>query len=201
MNLNHTSKSNPTICALILAGGQGTRMAHQEKGLALLLGRALIGHVIDRIKPQVDRLLINCNRHSLAYQQFGYPLIEDNIMDFSGPLRGILSARASLGEDLCFVVPCDMPRLPLDVVQRLHVGLQDHDAAYVVAAGQTQPLVLLLKPHVISQIDPYLISGRRSVKGWLRMLDTVKVDFDNTADFNNINDFDQLATAANQIVD
>jgi len=176
-------------------------MAHQDKGLLLLAGRSLIGRVIDRIKPQVDRLLINCNRHSLAYQQFGYPLIEDAILDFSGPLRGILSARASLGEDLCFVVPCDMPHLPQDVVQRLYAALKGHDAACVVTAGQIQPLVLLLKPDVVPRIDQYLLGGGRSVKGWLRSLDTVEVEFDNPVDFNNINSFEQLAAAGDLTAD
>lgn len=199
--MNHNSNSNPAICGLILAGGQGSRMAHQDKGLVLLAGRSLVERVIDRINPQVDRLLINCNRHSLVYQQFGYPLIEDAILDFSGPLRGVLSARESLGADLCFVVPCDMPHLPQDVVQRLHIALKGHDAAYVVTAGQIQPLVLLLKPDVVPQIDQYLLGGGRSVKGWLRSLDTVAVEFDNPADFNNINSFEQLATAGDLTAD
>jgi len=191
----------PAVCGLILAGGRGTRMAHQDKGLVLLKGRPLIRHVIDRVEPQVNRLLINSNRHSQTYQQFGYPLIEDAIRDFRGPLRGILSARPSVGDDYCFVVPCDMPYVPRNVVQQLQFALADHDAAYVVAERQIQPLVLLLKPSVIPQIDAYLTAGGRSVQGWLRTLNTIAVSFDHAENFNNINNSDQLAAAADLPLD
>ena len=195
--MSHQIQANTPICGVILAGGQGTRMALRDKGLVRLNDRSLIGHVIYRIQPQVDRIVINCNRHLEIYQEFGFTLVTDAIQDFNGPLRGILSAREPVGEDLCLVVPCDMPYLPLDLVQRLKQDLQHYEAAYVVAKGQVQPLVLLLKPRIIARIEPYLGAGGRSVKGWLKTLNAVAVSFDASTDgFDNINNFEQLATAA-----
>ncbi|MEW8383867.1 MAG: NTP transferase domain-containing protein, partial [Candidatus Thiodiazotropha taylori] len=45
--------------AVILAGGRGSRMGGNDKGLILFDGKPLIEHVINTIAPQVGRLLIN----------------------------------------------------------------------------------------------------------------------------------------------
>ena len=47
------------VCGLVLAGGLGRRMGGVDKGLQLLQGRPLTLHVIERLRPQVDRVLIN----------------------------------------------------------------------------------------------------------------------------------------------
>ena len=49
------------ITGLILAGGRGSRMGSIDKGLAPLGNQPMVQHVIDRLKPQVQRLLINAN--------------------------------------------------------------------------------------------------------------------------------------------
>ena len=43
-----------TECAVILAGGQASRMGGGDKGLLMLGDQSLIQRVIDRITPQVD---------------------------------------------------------------------------------------------------------------------------------------------------
>ena len=42
------------ITGLVLAGGRGSRMGGVDKGLQLLNGRSLVGHIIDRLAPQVS---------------------------------------------------------------------------------------------------------------------------------------------------
>ena len=46
------------INALILAGGQGSRMGGADKGLVLWQGRAFVDYVIDCIRPQVAHIAI-----------------------------------------------------------------------------------------------------------------------------------------------
>ena len=45
----------PAIPGLILAGGRGQRMGGGDKALLPLAGRPLLGHVIERLAPQVGR--------------------------------------------------------------------------------------------------------------------------------------------------
>jgi len=189
------TKTNVT--GLILSGGRGTRMNGLDKGLVLFRGRPLISHVIDRIKPQVNQLWVNCNRSLDDYLKLGCPLLTDTESDFQGPLRGILSiagqfsapTRCSIEskitpesavEQYCMVVPCDTPFLPLNLVSRLQHHIGDHSAAYASTTTQVQPLVLLLRPQVIHTIPKYLQDGGRSVMGWLALVDAIAVSFSPT---------------------
>ena len=49
------------IIGVILAGGQARRMGGRDKAFLPLAGRHLIAHVLDRLDPQVDRVLISAN--------------------------------------------------------------------------------------------------------------------------------------------
>ena len=77
------------ITAIILSGGRATRMKGTDKGLMLLHQKPLIEHVIERLKPQVEEILINANREIAQYQAFGYTVLQDEIQEFLGPLAGL----------------------------------------------------------------------------------------------------------------
>ena len=66
------------ITALILAGGEGSRMAGQDKGLQLWHGLPLIDHVLQTIAPQVQHTLISANRHLAEYASRSYPVLSDD---------------------------------------------------------------------------------------------------------------------------
>jgi molybdopterin-guanine dinucleotide biosynthesis protein A len=80
-------------------------------------------------------------------------------------------------DEYCLVVPCDMPFLPVDLVERLHDALASHAAGYACTIHQVQPLVLLMRPHLLKTIPEYLQQGGRSVMGWLRSIDAIPVSF------------------------
>ena len=168
-------------------------MNGQDKGLVLFRRRPLISHVIDRIKPQVHHLLINCNRSHDQYRALGCPILTDTCTDtdtqskndFQGPLQGILSMATQFREhtptleqdEYCMVVPCDMPFLPTDLVERLQLAIKGDAAVYASTASQVQPLVLLLRPQLLKTIPEYLSQGGRSVMGWLQNVDAIPVSF------------------------
>lgn len=59
---SRTAPASP-ITGLLLAGGRGTRMGGVDKGLQPLRGEPLALHVLRRLAPQVDALVISANRH------------------------------------------------------------------------------------------------------------------------------------------
>ena len=77
------------ITGVVLAGGLGRRMGGVEKGLIELRGRPLLAHVIERLRPQVDELLLNANREIQRYAAFGVPVVGDVIEGCVGPLAGL----------------------------------------------------------------------------------------------------------------
>ena len=97
------------ITAVILAGGRGKRLGGQDKGLVELDGKPLIEHILDAIASQVDRVTINANRNQQSYANYGYPVINDNMADYQGPLAGFAAALSACNTDYIVTLPCDGP--------------------------------------------------------------------------------------------
>jgi len=123
------------ICGLVLAGGQGRRMGGVDKGLQPLRGRPLMQHVIDRLRPQVDSVLINANQNLERYAEFGCPVVPDRVGGFAGPLAGLDAGLHATDAPMIVTVPCDSPFLPHDLVARLATARGALDADVAVARG------------------------------------------------------------------
>ena len=184
------------ISAIILAGGRATRMIGVDKGLVMLQQKPLIAHVIARLKPQVDEILINANREIAQYKTFGYPVLQDENDEFIGPLAGFSLGLQHAKHDYVLTVPCDSPLLPLDLVQRLMAAMLEHRADIAVASSDenTHPVFCLMKKSVLPSLTAYLGAGERKVSTWQKSQQYVEMDFSDCSDaFTNLNTFDDLA--------
>lgn len=188
----------PAITGLVLAGGQGRRMGTIDKGLVPLAGRPMVAHVLERLAPQVDDILINANQHSAEYAAFGHRVIADAIGGFAGPLAGLQVGLANARHDLVATVPCDSPFLPADLVARLAAALDAQAADLAVARtfDQPHPVFALVRRAVLPNLTRFLEGGGRKIDAWYAALRTVEVPFDDEAQaFRNINTTDELRQA------
>lgn len=64
-------------------------MQGQDKGWVLLAGQPMVAHVLARLRPQVDTLLINANRNPERYAGLGCQVVADHHTGFQGPLAGM----------------------------------------------------------------------------------------------------------------
>jgi molybdopterin-guanine dinucleotide biosynthesis protein A len=191
-----SSPKKPEITGVVLAGGQGSRMGGVDKGLQVFRGKPMAAHVIERLAPQVDELLINANRNADAYERFGHRVIADEIEGFAGPLAGFERGLAHAGGALVMTVPCDSPFLPEDLVARLRSALDRENAALAVAktGDQAHPVFSLMRRDVHASLRDFLASGQRKIDKWYAALRIVEVSFDDEADaFLNINTREELA--------
>jgi molybdenum cofactor guanylyltransferase len=99
-------------------------MGGEDKGLIELNAKPLVQHVIDAIQPQVSAILINANRNQARYESFGYPVINDSLLNYQGPLAGFITAMQALKTEDMLTLPCDGPLVPADLVERLHKARQ-----------------------------------------------------------------------------
>ena len=202
------------ITGLILAGGEGRRMGGADKGLLDFHGRPLVAHVIERLVPQVDTLLISANRNLDEYLDFGYPVVTDASADRLGPLAGIAAGLQACETPWLLVCPCDCPALPTDLVARLIAGalaaqatlaarvsiaIGGVDLAATYAYGRqslpaitsitgTFPAALqLCRRELLPALTAYLATGERRVAGWCRAQGAVEVAFADASAFNNLN--------------
>ena len=176
--------------AVILAGGRGSRMGGNDKGLVLLDGKPLIEHVITTIAPQVGHLLINANRNMADYQKFGYPVIRDELSGYQGPLAGIYSALEQISTPDLITVPCDGPRLPQDLVARLARAREAEAADIAVAhdGKRLQPVYALIAKKLRPSLKAYLDGGDRKIDLWYAQHKMATADFSDIPEtFLNIN--------------
>lgn len=181
------------ITGIVLAGGQGRRMGGVDKGLQLLNGRPMIAHVIERLAPQVEDIVINANQNREAYAAFGYPVVPDAIEGYAGPLAGLHAGLQAATQALVVTVPCDSPFLPADLVARLASALGDNDLAVAKTGAQAHPVFALVRRTLLAHLAAYLAGGGRKIDAWYASLKVVEVAFDDEADaFSNINTREEL---------
>ena len=183
------------ITGVVLAGGQGSRMGGVDKGLQVFRGKAMVEHVLERLAPQVDEILINANRNAEAYARFGHRVIADEIEGFAGPLAGFERGLAHASGELVISVPCDSPFLPLDLVSRLREAMQRDNTQVAVAktGEQVHPVFCLMQRGVHESLRQFLASGQRKIDRWYPQLTTTLVAFDDEPDaFLNINTREEL---------
>ena len=179
-----------SISCVILAGGLATRMGGIDKGLILFQQKSLIAHVINRLTPQVDDIMINANREITQYTSLGYPVIQDEVAGFIGPLAGFATGLTHAKHDHVLTVPCDSPLLPLDLAERLLEPLLVHAADIAVATsdGNAHPVFCLCKKSVLPSLKHYIAQNGRKVSAWQKSQRYIEVDFsDNASAFMNLN--------------
>jgi molybdopterin-guanine dinucleotide biosynthesis protein A len=135
------------VVGLLLAGGQSRRMGGGDKALRLLGGRTLLEHVVARLRPQVEALVLNANGDPERFARFGLPVVADSVTGYAGPLAGVLAGldwTAANRPDCSHVASAatDAPFLPSDLVARLAAGLDEAegDLACAASGARAQPV-------------------------------------------------------------
>ncbi len=199
--------SSQDITGIILAGGRANRMGGVDKGLQNFNGMALALHTLMRLSPQVSDVMINANRNLSAYESFGASVWPDASADFAGPLSGFLVGLERCETPYLLTVPCDTPRFPLDLANRLAEALEASDGDIAMAAGfetdeqgnktiRTQPVFCLLRCELLESLVQFTHNGGRKIGAWTAQHKTIVVNFDKPTDdvfaFANANTVQEL---------
>jgi len=174
------------VSCIILAGGRGSRMQGVDKGLVEYQGLPLIAHVIERIAPQVDDIIISANRNADRYADYATRVVADNSPGFHGPLSGIASCLPHCRHPLTLVVACDMPRLPNDLVSYLQQALQQHQIA-VISCDHLPQLAMLIRSDMQATLNQALAHGEFKVMHWVKSQDHISCEYPDAAAFTNLN--------------
>lgn len=167
------TQSGVPIVGAVLAGGLGRRMGTGNKAFADLCGRSLIRHVLDRLAPQVEGVVISAGTASGPLARLGWPVCPAAAepAGIGGPLAGIVSALAFAVEARgpavrLLTTPADTPLLPVDLGARLGAALDGTGGALVAFAasgGRDHPLSALWSPAVTGALTDLLAPGRARV--------------------------------------
>jgi molybdopterin-guanine dinucleotide biosynthesis protein A len=190
--------------AVVLAGGLARRMGGGDKPLRQLAGRPLLDHLLDRLHPQVARVVLNANGDPARFAAYGLPVIADTLPDHPGPLAGILAAldhAAAAHPDLPWVlsVTGDSPFIPLDLAAGLHAAREGAGVPLAGARsdGQTHPPIGLWPVALRTELRATLLAGERKIDRWTARFGCAHADWPTTLfdPFFNANTPEDLAAA------
>ncbi len=177
-------------------------MGGVDKGLRVFHGTPLAQHALQRLQAQsgsaITHTALNANRHLDTYAGFGVPVWPDTHADYPGPLAGFLASLQSATTPLVLTVPCDSPRFPLDLAERLNTALERENADIALAAGlepdgmvRRQPVFCLMRTTLADDLAGYIAAGGRKVGAWVARHHAVSVAFNQPGDdplaFANVN--------------
>lgn len=144
----------------ILAGGKSTRMG-TEKALLLLEGIPLIQHVARTLTSIFrDVAIIGGDRKKFDFLKL--PMIPD-VFEGSGPLGGIHAALSHSQPRSIFVLSCDTPFIPSQLVTYVLAFEHSAPTRIVSVDGEPQPLCGLYNPSCLSVMELDLRRGKYSV--------------------------------------
>jgi molybdopterin-guanine dinucleotide biosynthesis protein A len=173
------------VAGVILAGGLSRRMGGGDKCLRPIGGRPILGHIVDRVRPQVAALVLNANGDPARFADFGLPVAADVVQGFAGPLAGVLTGMewaAHKAPDCRWLASfaSDAPFIPRDLVARLlaTVTAEQADLACAASGGQTHPVFGLWRVDLAPDLRRALVDeGIHKVDRWTARYRLVQVDF------------------------
>ena len=172
------------IVGVLLAGGQSRRMGGGDKGLLPLGATTMIGEVLRRLRPQVERIVINANGDPARFASLALPVVPDTVDGFVGPLAGVLAglrwATANVPTATHIAtVSSDAPLFPSELVARLAADIEgrEHSIPLAMSAGELHPVIGLWPVALADDLEAALRSGLRKVLHWTDRHGTVPVEF------------------------
>lgn len=106
--------ARPQLSVVVQAGGESKRMG-TPKEVVPFLGKPLICHVLERVAPLADELIVTTNNpERLSFLKELYPHIRfaSDQLEQRGAIPGLYSALSAAQRNLVAVVACDMVDFP-----------------------------------------------------------------------------------------
>ncbi len=164
-----------TTAALILAGGQGSRLGYADKAFVSLHNRPLLEHLLTRLEPQTPRIAISANGDPARFAAYPLPVLADDPrFAGQGPLAGVatgLAWAASLGAEFLLTLPVDTPFTPLNLLAALtpgpsvatYQGRQHHLVSLWPVAFLPGLKTFLARPSAYKVRDALTLCGARQI--------------------------------------
>ena len=169
--------SKNEITAVILAGGQASRMDGEDKGLIVFRELPLIAHVVNVVESKVSQILISANRNFDEYANFG-KVISDDLEGYQGPLAGISKALKVCSTPYLLVFPCDSPLIDAALIDSLIEKMEVTKADICVAHDGSimHATFALMQTKLEKNIEEFLEEGGRKMAFWYRQQNLERID-------------------------
>jgi len=151
---------DPTVSALILAGGKATRLGGIAKHEIMIAGRSIFERQVAVLAPRVAEIIVS------GADIAGYRSVRDQLAG-AGPLAGIAAGLAVI-TDWLLVIAGDMPYLTGELVDALIAArAPELDAVGIRIGDLPEPLCCLLHARTRDTVERRLVAGRFKASGLL----------------------------------
>ena len=152
--------------AIILAGGENKRFP-VIKGFLEISGKRIIERNIELLKGIFDRVIISTNNPEL-YFYLGVLMVGD-VVEYRGPMTGILSGLTIPEVSEVFVTACDMPFINAELIKYIvDKWEKEYDALIPIFDDKPQPLLGIYSKRIAKSMEQSIINGERSLREFLR---------------------------------
>lgn len=174
-----TGMTSPSRSALILCGGQSSRMG-RDKALLPFGSEALLTRVTRLVASAVPDVTWVA-RDGQALPPTPTPIVRDPV-DGLGPLAAIATGLAAAAGQLVFVTACDLPFLEPRLILRLFDRLADADVSVPVSGGFPMTMCAVYRRSVVGEAARLVAAGELSVRALLDGVHTTRVDVEELRD-------------------
>ena len=131
--------STPTVTALIVAAGSGSRMGGElPKQFRMLAGKSVLAHAVDALTahPRIDsvRVVIGDGQQDIARSALGQRDVGELILGGTERSDSVRAGLAALGDGVVLVHDAARPFCPPEVIDRLLDALPMGDGAVPILA-------------------------------------------------------------------
>lgn len=185
-----------SFAAIVLAGGQATRLGGADKATIEVRGRSLLEHALDAVVDAAEVVVVG---HQVPTDRPVTFVLEDP--RHGGPVSGLLTGRDALLRTPASlaVIAVDMPFVTTATIRRLQERAVGHDGAVLVDPALRRQLAFVVDTARLSEVEPPF-EARHAHPVWtlLDRLDLVSVpavgqehrDVDSWSDLRDLGDPD-----------
>ena len=193
-NMKHEEIIRSQITGLLLAGGQGSRLGNVDKGLMEYNGKLLAERQLIWLAEQVTEILISANQNILVYKSYNRKVLTDSTDEFTGPLQGVYQGLIACQSEWLFVLPVDLPSLPINTIQKLIEkanNLDDSKKSYIYYLKSNireHFLCMLIAKKELANLEDFLNQNKNRVHEFLKLNNAIALDLGFKEDyFKNLN--------------
>jgi molybdopterin-guanine dinucleotide biosynthesis protein A len=140
-----------SFSAIVLAGGQATRLGGADKATIEVDGRSLLEHALDAVIDAAEVVVVG---HSVPTDRPVTFVLEDP--RHGGPVAGLLTGRDALlrRTPSLAVLAVDMPRLTARTFRRLYDAAAGHDGAILTDPDGRRQLAFVVSTARLDAVRP-----------------------------------------------
>ncbi len=153
------------VAAIILAGGQNSRMGGADKAFLTVSGQTVFARTLELLRQCFPQVVVVSNQPQ-KYAGYAVEVTSDEFPG-CGPLAGIQAGLNVIRRPYAFVVACDMPFLRPEPIAFLARRLAAQEAIIPCWDGDIEPLHAIYATALRRRIEVALRAGTHAIREFL----------------------------------